>query len=301
MPISLPALNRRRFFQTTAMGAAALCLGQDGRGDDARTDPRRFALLADTHVAGDRATEARGVNMFENLQRVCAEIRSLVRQPAAMLIDGDCAYTTGTREDYATLMELIRPVREAGLPVHLALGNHDHRERFWEAAGQADREASQLPEKHVLLLPTPEANWFLLDSLDATNKTPGVLGEPQLSWLAETLDAAKDKPALVMVHHNPDTRPQPSGLTDTAALLGVLTPRRHVKALFFGHTHVWDVREQDGLHLVNLPPVAYVFAREKPNGWVDCQLSAAGAKLQLHCLDPEHAKHGQQMDLAWRA
>lgn len=299
MPISLPALNRRQFLGASAAGAAAFCLAGESLARDPQTDPNRFALLADTHIDGNRDTIARGVNMFQNLHKTCAEIQALPELPAAVLIGGDCAYLKGTSEDYANLMELIKPVRESGLPVHMAMGNHDNRERFWAAAGAADRDA-RLPERHALMLDAPHANLFLLDSLDVTNKTPGVLGETQLQWLTGALDAAADKPAIVMLHHNPDSRPEPSGLTDTAALFAAILPRRNVKALVFGHSHNWSLGVQDGLHLINLPPVAYVFGADKPNGWVNARLTANSMKLELRTLDATHPLHGQQTDLAWR-
>jgi 3',5'-cyclic AMP phosphodiesterase CpdA len=269
--------------------------------NDAKTDPNRFALLADTHIAGDREQVVRGVNMCQHFQRVAKELLALDPQPAATLIDGDCALLVGTSEDYKTLLELVEPLRKGGLPVHLALGNHDHRERFWQAAGQDVRQSTEVADRHVLVIPAPHANWILLDSLDVTNKTPGVLGQAQLAWLGEALDQAADKPAVIVVHHNLDEREKTSGLTDTTALLEVLKPRRHVKAVVFGHTHYWNVREQEGLHLINLPPVAYVFAKGRPSGWVDAHLASGGIRLQLRCIDRTHSQHDQVVELSWRS
>ncbi|MGB7933682.1 MAG: hypothetical protein WCH04_15950, partial [Gammaproteobacteria bacterium] len=50
-------------------------------------------------------------------------------------------------------------------------------------------------DKHVSILETPRANWFLLDSLQRTNDLLGRLGEVQLQWLAKALDARADRPA----------------------------------------------------------------------------------------------------------
>jgi 3',5'-cyclic AMP phosphodiesterase CpdA len=301
MPITLKAISRRRFLVTSVAGAAAVCSVRGAVGKERPADPNRFALLADTHVAGDRLAVARGINMADHLQAVGREILAAEAAPAGVLIGGDCAYTSGTSEDYGVLMDLLRPLREQGSPVHLALGNHDHRERFWQAAGEADRQASLVEEKHVLKVAAPLANWFILDSLDVTNKTPGTLGDHQLKWLAGALDQAADKPALVMVHHNPDEKPKTTGLTDTGRLFEVLLPRRHVKAVFFGHTHVWQTGERDGLHFVNLPPTAYVFSAGKPSAWVDARLTGNGMTLELRCVDAQHPQHGQRVDLNWRA
>ncbi|HEY0075290.1 MAG TPA: hypothetical protein VGB77_14415, partial [Abditibacteriaceae bacterium] len=73
-----------------------------------------------------------------------------------------------------------------------------------------------------------------------------------------------------------------------------------VKALIFGHTHRWEFREKDGIHLVNLPAVAYSFAKEQPTGWTNCVLGEKGAAFQLNTHDKAHPWHKQKKELAWR-
>jgi len=187
------------------------------------------------------------------------------------------------------------------LPINLALGNHDNRERFWEAF--QDLKAAQRPvrDHQVGIVRSPLANWFILDSLEQTLSTPGVLGREQLDWLANSLDANPNRPALVLVHHNPGVEGGNMGLKDTLALLAVLRPRRQVKAYIFGHTHHWSVeRDESGLHLINLPPVAYVFRDGEPSGWVAATLKASGMNLNFHSLDVKHPAHGVNTELDWR-
>lgn len=269
-------------------------------------DPHRFALMADTHISEKRAESVRGIRMDENLQAVGQELLALPTLPAAALIDGDCAYLTGKPADYAVLVELLKPLRMAGLPIHLALGNHDDREEFWKALPNADgKPAGEAPprpvvDKHVTVVESPRANWFLIDTLNQVNVTPGMLGEKQLGWLAKSLDAMGNKPAIVVGHHHPDLAEKTNGLRDTAGLMEVLRPRRQVQAYIFGHTHNWSYRNDDGLHLINLPPVAYVFDKARPSGWVDAQIGENGMTLELHSRDKEHPEHARPLKLAWR-
>ncbi len=161
------------------------------------------------------------------------------------------------------------------------------------------QEPSPTIDRQLVIVESPLANWFVLDSLDETNKTPGVLGHEQLKWLAEELDHRPDKPALVMVHHNPDWREESTGLTDTERLFQVFDGRRQVKALFFGHTHHASFQQKQKVHLVNLPPVAYVFREGDPNGWVDATVRTDGIDLRLRSIDPAHPQHDTVTKLDW--
>jgi 3',5'-cyclic AMP phosphodiesterase CpdA len=243
---------------------------------------------------------ARGVNMTENLRRVAAEITALDRLPAGLVVNGDCAYGMGLPGDYATFLAGVRPLADAGIPLHFSMGNHDHRENF--RAGMLPGAGKSLLEgKLVSVVEGKRANWFILDTLDRTNVTPGVLGEAQLKWVKQALDARADRPALVMIHHNPAFEAgKTGGLVDTQELFDLLVPRKHVKALVFGHTHHWEIREREGIHLVNLPPVGYPFQQADPSGWVDVKLTGSGATLELRALVPAHPAHGKKTELRWR-
>jgi 3',5'-cyclic-AMP phosphodiesterase len=299
MPISLMPLSRRRFLGSSIAAGAAL-LGRFGFAADKEVDPNRVFLLSDLHIAADRAKAERGTVMVKNLEQVCAEMLAMDTRAGNIVVNGDCAHRSGETGDYANLLELFKPVRESGMPVHLGMGNHDRRENVWAAFDLKDTRTA-VEGRQITTIKTPRANIFVLDSLDKVNVTPGVLGDKQLAWLSSTLDAAADKPAVIMVHHQPDDRPEPKGLVDTKALLNVLLPRKHVKLLLYGHTHVWAPTQREDLHCVNLPAVAYVFKEGLANGWVDMKLEEKGATLQLHCIKNDHEQHMQKVDLKWRA
>lgn len=265
-------------------------------------DPSRFVLLSDLHIDADLACVERGVNICDNFLRVREDLLALHPQPAAILICGDCAHHFGRVEDYTALVDLLRPLRAAGYPIFAALGNHDVRQHFWQVLHNNGSEGvGPVPDRHVTVLETPLADWYILDSLNTNNEVPGSLGDAQREWLAATLDARPDRPAIVMVHHQPDFRETIYGLLDTKQLLEVLSPRRQVKALVFGHTHNWvSVCGDDGLHQINLPATAYPFAEEKPSGWVDVKLRPDGMTFELHCINRNHSQHLEKIDYRWR-
>jgi 3',5'-cyclic AMP phosphodiesterase CpdA len=229
------------------------------------------------------------------------QIVALRPRPTGVIVSGDCVYLQGEPGDYAVLAEEVRPLRQAGLAVYLALGNHDHREHFWTAFPDArPARTPAVAAKHVWIVPTPWANWFLLDSLHKTNYTPGRLGEEQLRWLAAALNARPYRPALIVAHHHPAKGEKDSGLIDTRAFFDVIAPRKQVKAYFYGHTHEWRVGQRDDVRLVNVPALAWLFDEKQPRGWLDVRLRADGAALVLNTLDPKDSRHGQPTELEWR-
>jgi 3',5'-cyclic-AMP phosphodiesterase len=302
MPIKLPPISRRRFLNRTLAAAASLALGEGCASIHRQTEQDQWALLSDTHIAADPLRISREINMTDNLKIVCQEVLAWRDRPPPILISGDLAFDGGESADYGALTQLLGPMRQGGSEIHLTLGNHDNRERFWAVLSRFKTVPRELPDRQAAIIKTHYANWFVLDSLIKTRTTPGFLGEAQRAWLIQALDANADKPALVVTHHNPDPgNGGANALEDTRQLLAILRPRRHVKAYFYGHTHRWTVgHDPDGLHFINLPPTAYVFEKGQPSGWVRATLRSDGIGLELRCLDKNHQNHGQTLDLAWR-
>lgn len=304
MPIHLPPISRRRFLAGSAAALAGGLAPRWSLAAEKKTDPHLFALVSDTHVAANPDETSRGIKMTDNFRRVSEEILGLNTQPALAIVNGDCAYLHGLKKDYEQFAKLIDPLRTSGLPLHLGMGNHDDRGTFAEVLAALRPEHPPVTGRIIEVIPAERANWFLLDTLRKTNDTPGELGAEQVEWLGKALDEHDRKPAIVIMHHNPalDAAAKlTGGLIDTLALLDVLRPRNHVKALVYGHTHDWRFTERDGIHLINLPPTAYVFAAGRPNGWVTVDLRDDGATFNLHALDKNHPEHNKPRDLKWRA
>ena len=297
MPFILPPLSRRQFLATSAGLAASLAACAQARAAD---KPGYVALLADTHIAADKAAVSRDVNMTKPLTAVVEQIVKASEPPDFAILHGDAAFLKGEAGDYKTLGELLAPLGHSGLATYMLLGNHDDRDQFRAGLKQYSG-GSALEAKHSLYLKEfPHAHWYTLDSLDKVNVTPGKLGEEQLAWLAKQLDERTDKPAIVSVHHHPQfTGDKIGGITDTKALFDVLVPRKHVKAVLFGHTHAWSIVQHEGIHLINLPPVGYPFDKAKPSGWVEARVSPDKMQLTLRALNG-HKQGGEQHELAFR-
>ena len=313
MPIHIIPIKRRRFLDLSAKGAVAT-IGVPSvlaiPGKEVPIDPHRFAFLSDTHIMANPSAVARGINMADHLRQVVAEIAAQTTKPGGVVVNGDLA-TDGsppTAGAYRYLAQLLLPLSNLGIPIHMTMGNCDRRSLF------ADTLTAMLPGtppvagRMVNLLKTERANFFLLDSLYNTQRTvtEGDLGMKQIGWLTRALDNHVEKPAIVICHHNvnqPEAKSgtaQKGGLRDGAALVDALLPRKHVKAFIFGHTHEWRHWELDGIHFINLPTTAYIFDPDEPRGWVDVRLEKRGMSLMLESLDKTHPKHGEKFVLRWR-
>jgi 3',5'-cyclic AMP phosphodiesterase CpdA len=188
------------------------------------------------------------------------------------------------------------------MPVHLTLGNHDHREHFWQSFKEEKEANRPLPDRQMGLLRAHNVNWYILDSLETTLSSPGLLGPEQLHWLAKALDENPKTPAIIVIHHNPGLNGGNLGLKDTFPLFELMRPRTQVKAYIYGHTHSWKVEpDTSGIHLINLPPVSYVFREGEPSGWVHALVEETGIQLELRCVNTSHKAHGQKVKLQWRS
>ncbi|HEX5221188.1 MAG TPA: metallophosphoesterase [Verrucomicrobiae bacterium] len=300
MPIHLPPLSRRAFLRRALVAGVAVGCAPRLLAAERPANPNSWILLADTHIAADATKVNKAVNMTRHLAAVSEQVLQLSERPAGAFVVGDCAFSQGAPGDYTQFAKLIEPLRTEGVPVHLLLGNHDHRENFWAGLASEKNVKRPVADKQAALIRTEFVNWFLLDSLEKTQQTPGALGGPQLKWLSETLDANASKPAVIVVHHNPGIE-ENLGLKDTLVLWQVLRPRQQVKAWVYGHTHNWKISQDDsGIHLVNLPPTSYVFRNGDPAGWLHATTRRDGMRLELHSLDPQNKSHGQVVDLKWR-
>jgi Icc protein len=314
MPITLPPISRRRFLAASVAAAACATFPRAFSAAAQTPDRHRLVLLSDIHLDADPKFFKMNANPWDGFAQACSEILA-TPAPAAVLINGDLTHHQGNPEDYATVIEALKPLRQAGLTLHMTVGNHDNRENFFKAFAAAKDAAAdparprEIPDRQTLLLEFPRANILVLDSLGIVAETPGLLGLKQLAWLKKNLDARPEKPAIVFTHHDPDQRTDEekkdpkkklTGLEDTHAFLDIILPRKQVKAYVFGHTHEWHYQQREAVHFINLPPTAWLFKEGPPRGWIDLNLTETGATFELHSLDPKHPQHGQKLDLKWR-
>jgi Icc protein len=292
-------MNRLHFLKTAAAlagGVTMLGSCRSWQATQSSGKAARWAFLSDTHVPADPENNYRGFYPYQNLQKVVPQItRDL---PEGLVITGDLARLEGLPGDYENARKLLTPILEER-PVCVGLGNHDHRGNFLSAFADADTGKQAVQGKHVVVIDAGPVRLMVLDSLLYVNKVAGLLGQAQRKWLADYFQVNNDKPTILFFHHT--LNDGDGDLLDASRLFDIIKPASAVKALVFGHSHVYSFSEMEGIHLVNLPACGYNFGDDQPVGWVEAQLTAHGAEFQLHAIAGNTEIDGQTTGVRWRS
>jgi len=254
----------------------------------------RWALFSDTHVPANPLEEYRGFKPVVNFAMVARQLDQAKLDGA--LICGDLARLQGLAEDYEALAELAEPITSK-LPVAFVLGNHDDRANFLKALGATQKSVQPMKNRHVLAIDAGPVEIITLDSNMQANFTPGLLGKAQRDWLKERL-ASQRKPVVLAVHHTLDDGD--GSLLDAPRLFDIVKSAPAVKAILYGHSHVYRYEVRDGVHLVNIPATGYNFRDDQPVGWLETVFAPTGASFTLRAVGGSLDQNGKTVSLKWR-
>ncbi len=295
MPISFP-VSRRHFIKTTlAASAGYLFASKAGAAPESGAQSGHWAFLADTHVPEDPNNEYRGFFPFTNFKQVTSEIEKA--NPEGAVIVGDVARLEGFMGDYANIRDLSNSLRSQ-VPLHFCLGNHDNRKNFLNTFAELPGERQPVDGKFVNIVETNGVRLLFLDSLLYVNRVAGLLGKNQRTWLEGYLAETDDTPLVLFFHH---TLGDGDGdLLDFERLMALIEPQSKVKALVYGHSHVYRCDDIDGIHLINLPASGYNFNDKEPIGWIEANLAGEGVDLTLHAIGGDQSNDRKTTSLEWR-
>ncbi len=188
----------------------------------------RLVQFTDPHLYGDEAGRLRGVATYPAFLGAIAHARAHDWPPDAILATGDLV-----QDDPAGYALFRRALGGLGVPVHCLPGNHDVPEAMrrelsgapFTVGGSVDRGAWRI---------------VLLDST-VPGSAGGHLGERSLAELDAALAGARERHALVCLHHHPVAMSSRwldrVGLANPDDLFRVLDAHRNVRALLWGHVH----------------------------------------------------------------
>ena len=291
-------VSRRRFFQLAGLATLAFPLRGWAALDTSGGD--EVVILNDIHITGipEEMIPANAKDDDDHLRATVKQILALQKKPAAVIINGDLALAIGTAADYTVIRELIAPLRDAGIPVHLTLGNHDVRDIFMQAFPEMKSASALKEHRHNSLIDLPSTRLILLDTLDQSPGPSGKLGAEQIAWILAKIDEVPTKQVVLIGHHNPqvggDTSHYKGGLVDTADFWPEIAKRDQVKAYIHGHTHEWTQAMENRIHIISTIACAYVFNKNtNATGWTSARFNAHGFQLKLNTLETDHAWNGE--------
>jgi Icc protein len=233
---------------------------------DAATTTIRFrgttmllAQISDLHIKRPGQLAYRRVDTAAALTRCIERLNALVPRPNAVLVTGDLT-DFGHDEEYDNLHGLLAALE---IPYYLMIGNHDDRAGLRRAF--ADRAELQAGEFVQYALDIGAVRVLALDS-QVPGASYGDLCDARLAWLAAQLDAARDRPVIVALHHPPfasgighmdKLRLAPAA---SAKLDALLRGHPNVERVLCGHVHRTTFTRFGGTLAVAVPSPAHQVA-----------------------------------------
>ncbi len=192
--------------------------------------------LSDLHIREPGRLAYGRIDTAPYLREAVASIGRLPQRPDAVVITGDLT-DFGRAAEYDHLRELLAPL--APLPIYLLPGNHDERQQL----------RASFPE-HAWLgtegfvqysVPVGAMQLIALDTV-VPGASEGSLCAERLDWLAAQLDAHRDRPVVIAMHHPPFRtligHMDEIGLLQGADELEALVARHpNVERVICGHLH----------------------------------------------------------------
>lgn len=275
------AVNTRKEFIRSAIGMSAEAVLAGCASSftvTERFDDALSVFISDLHVGG--ANKSLGYT-HARLGCVVDEILTMRPLPRRVVCFGDIALSYGLAADYAASKPILRRIVDAGIDLHLTLGNHDRRAEFFRA--WPEYLACPLVEgRCTRVVDLGGCDLVILDTLKGADDraendmgpVEGTIDAAQLAWFEAFVAAAK-RPFFVGSHQFRDLY-----------IDGEKPISRAAKSAFFagwiyGHEHSWcpDVSVASWEENLIAPTLAlpstglwgdigYVLFRTEPDGAV---------------------------------
>lgn len=237
-------LSRRGFFGLGTAFAVSSVLAESE--SPVTIDPNLSILISDPHVPAqdvpliDPKDKDFPNQMYERLVATVDEILAMRPRPAVVACLGDIAYLRGRAADYKVSRPVLKRLEDAGIRLVLGMGNHDHREAFFES--WPDRRAkSPVPGLVIDEASLGPVDLIMLDTLwenkmpESGNKGSGIVETEQLAWMKENLPK-RTRPFLLASHQSPRDVMLGKETLDRFA-----TKLPMCRGLVHGHNHAWNV------------------------------------------------------------
>jgi 3',5'-cyclic-AMP phosphodiesterase len=225
--------------------------------------------LSDLHIREPGRLAYGRLNTAPYLSQAVATILRLPQPPDAVVITGDLS-DFGRAAEYDHLRTLLAPLT---MPIYLLPGNHDKREQL----------RASFPEHAYLgrsgfVQFSVAVGGLQLVALDTVvpGAEAGNLCPERLQWLSDTLEAHRNRPVVIAMHHPPFStligHMDAIGLLQGAAELEALVARHpNVERVICGHLHRSIQVRFGGTLAMTVPSPAHQvcldLAPDAPSAW----------------------------------
>jgi 3',5'-cyclic AMP phosphodiesterase CpdA len=193
-----------------------------------------IAQITDLHVTtrDDPLNQAR--NEYR-LRTVLRSVHALKPRPAVIIASGDLV-DRGQPGEYEELKQILK---DCEIPIWFAMGNHDNRDAFVAAFSSGYHLDPNGYVQYALDLDGLRV--VVCDTLEHGKDRSGFC-ERRAQWLSDTLDADRETPTVVFMHHPPilsgvhwmDPEPDAPWILQTAK---AIEGRENLAAVLCGHVH----------------------------------------------------------------
>ena len=226
-----------------------------------------LAQISDLHITPPGTLAYGRIDTAAYLARAIDALNALDPRPDAVLITGDLTDAGGI-DEYRQLRTLLERL---AIPWHLIAGNHDERGNLRAVFGDRPELASDDGFVHHVF-DVSDVRVIALDTLDPGSGA-GRLCPARLAWLETQLDASRDRPVVIGMHHPPfacgigfmdDIRLAPD---DSRALDALVRRHPNVERIVCGHVHRAITARFGGTIVWCAPSTAHQVALQlKPDG-----------------------------------
>jgi 3',5'-cyclic AMP phosphodiesterase CpdA len=189
------------------------------------------------------------------VRRCVSHILARAPLPDGVVVTGDLA-DTGRPEEYRHLVALLAPL---SMPVYVIPGNHDER-RALRAAFSSHGYLNHGGEFLHYAVPLDGICLIGLDTV-VPGEGGGLLCAARLRWLEEQLDAHRDTPVVILMHHPPFltgvSHMDRVGLRMAYPLEPIVRRHPRIERMLCGHLHRTIFRRFGGSVATTCPSPAH--------------------------------------------
>jgi 3',5'-cyclic AMP phosphodiesterase CpdA len=213
--------------------------------------------MSDTHILPSDEARFLGQNHSQNLRSALAIVRGRGIKADGFVLSGDLA-NTGDPDSYRGLRAILDDLRQAGVPVLLAMGNHDDRRGLRRIVLDHMEHDVEGEYHHTAWLGGLRV--IVLDSTIPESHN-GEIGAAQREWLARELAKPAPEGTVLVFHHPPF--PPGAALGSEPMLadwreLEDLVRGSDVVGVLCGHVHQSISSGFAGVPLVTAPATAFL-------------------------------------------